>query len=640
MKIQQFHGGLSTRLKSHMIGINEAIVYENIDNEVGILAPVKKSVPSILDVEKYNHMYIAEREWLTHPERRQYVEYEKILYWTDGTGRPQKYDGTNQYNLGITPPTTAPTVAPDNTVQAVEAVDLTPGYAGDLPSTIHKYILVNDDGNFFSAPLKLDVNLTRTQIQIDWTQEDFGAWYDSANDSFFTRPFLNQSTLATRNIVIQNIIGLTFGSNGVKVYREYGGTYRLVGSLANDAATLDDSTYDISANDAFDEADVSPIKGTIQYVYTFYNSADGTESVQSPASAEQELNDVVNLTVLEVSTDPQVDKKRIYRIGGNLASFALVDTIDNADVSYIDNTEDTDIVGTILTAQSNVVAPTALKHLSEAYAILFGAEDNKLRFTQIGKPNYWPEDFFLLFNATITGVAPVANGILVFTHFRTYIILGTNPNSFTQHPLSGDQGCIAEESIQLVSEAAVWASTDGVCVSNGSRVEVVTKEKTGKLIIDPVDSALLDEVYYVLDTNMTMLAVDFRYGLIIKNLKLGVNTVVSADDRLFGYREGVLYALFESAEVETFKYTSPNFVEGKVSEFKTYKKIQIYSTGTVIVDVLIDNVIVKTKELIGADNHQVQVPQDKQRGHFIQFHIEGTGEVYEIEYIAGRSEND
>ena len=47
-----------------------------------------------------------------------------------------------------------------------------------------------------------------------------------------------------------------------------------------------------------------------------------------------------------------------------------------------------------------------------------------------------------------------------------------------------------------------------------------------------------------------------------------------------------------------------------------------------------------TKSLTGENDFQLQVPQEKQRGNFIQVEITGTGEVYEYEYVAGRDRNE
>lgn len=636
MKLQLFDGGLSTRLAPQLIQQNEAREYENIDNEIGILAPVKSKTPTTIAVQKFPVYYDAQAEWVSSNVFRDYVEFEKTLYWTDRVGRPQKYNGTNQYNLGIDAPTTAPTVTSSSSVEAPTEADFIPGSSGDLPSTTHYYVLVNDDGTFVSAPLRSSIDLVNNRINLD--EEDIEQRFGRFDPGVTRYVITSDST--TRSVLIRNVKGITYGSNGVKVYRLYAGTYRLVGSLANDAATLNDTTYDISANDAFDETEVAPISGTIQYLYTYYNSADGTESAPSPASAEQEILSSVSLTNIQVSSDPQVDQKRIYRIGGNITTFTLVDTITNATTIYLDEKKDTEVEGSILTASTNTEAPTGLAFLKEAYAMLFGAEGTKLRFTPIGEPDYWPETFFLQFSTPLTGIAPVTNGVLIFTQFKTHLITGTGPTSLSQYLLDGNQGCVDASSIQIVKGSAIWASTDGICTSNGSSVSVITKNKLGKIALSPVDSTVHDQVYYLLETSGSILAVDYRYTQVIKRLSLDIESLAVGQDILYGVKNGVLQSLFSSSSVESFKYTSPTLVEGRKSERKQYKKVYIYSKGDIIFNILINGVIVATKELTDEDSHQIQVPQDKQRGNDIQFQISGTGEVHEIEYEASRRVNE
>jgi len=638
MKIQKFDGGLSTRLAPQMLNLNEGRVYENIDNEVGILAPVKSKTETSIEVQRFATFYNAAQQWVSSNTFTDYVEFQKILYSTDRVGRPQKYDGTNRNNLGISAPTVAPTVTTSSSVDTPTEADLIAGNAGDLPSTTHYYILVNDDGTFLSGPLRTSIDLVNNRINLD--NEDFEQRFGRIEPGIIQ--YVNTSNNLTRSVEIQNVKGITYGVNGVKVYRLYAGTYRLVGTLANAGATLNDTTYDISGNDAFDEVEVAPLSGTLQYVYTFVNSTDGTESIPSPVSVEQTVLSSVNLTTIQVSPDPQVDKKRIYRLGGNIATFSLVAEIDNSTTTYLDETPDTEIIGTVLTSISNTAAPAGLAFLREAYAMLFGAEDTKLRFTPIGEPDYWPELFFIQFSTPITGIAPVTNGVLVFTQFNTHLITGTGPSSLARYLISKDQGCIDASSIQIIGGSAIWASTDGLCTSNGSSaVQVLTKDKLGKIALNPVDSAVHDEVYYLLENNGSILALDYRYGKVLKRLVLDINSLAVGNDILYGHLNGRLHSLFSSSIVEEFKYTSPTFIEGKKTEEKQYKKVYIYSKGDIIINIYIDNVLVTSRTLETENGHVIQVPQDRQRGHFIQFEITGTGEVDEIEYIvAGRKSGE
>ena len=54
MKIQQFAGGLSTRLRPQYIQVNEGAQYSNIDNSVGTLAPVNKPQVTNIATTEFN----------------------------------------------------------------------------------------------------------------------------------------------------------------------------------------------------------------------------------------------------------------------------------------------------------------------------------------------------------------------------------------------------------------------------------------------------------------------------------------------------------------------------------------------------------------------------------------------------------
>ena len=636
MKIQKFDGGLSTRQRPQLINLDEAVTFENVDNSTGVLAPVNSKTQTATETKKYVTWYKAGAEFISSDNPRQYVEFQKVLYWVDGTNEPKRYDGT-ETKLGIAAPTTKPTIAstiPDAPTEA----KLVSGTGGNLPAATHTYIFVNDSGTVYSKALALQIDLlSGTRINLD--REDLYTVYGQARIDPIADVITTNT--ANRQVTISDVKGITYGANGVRVYRLYAQKYYLVGTLTGPTDSLVDSVYDISANAEYDVNLVGSIVGDIQYVYTFYNSTLGIESAPSPVSDTLDANGAITLSNLEVSSDSQVDKKRIYRVGGDISTFSLVTEIDNADTSYIDDNKDTEIDGRVLTSQDNDPAPNDLQFIIEAYAMLFAAQGAKLRFTPIGQPTVWPEQFFLNFDDDITGLAQVGNGVLVFTRYRTFIVTGTGPTTLAQYLLSEDQGCIAWQSIQVIGSEAIWASTDGVCSSNGGKVNVLSKDKLGKITLDPVDSAVYDEVYYLLESDNSILALDFRFGRgIFKRLNLGVEQLVVANDILYGWSNGLLHSLYTNSTKETFTYKSPRFVEGSVTEEKYYKKVYIYSEGDIIINVLIDDVLVATKTLSGKDRQTIQVPHDKQRGQYIQFEITGTGEVFEIEYIAGRKQNE
>ena len=629
MKIQQFQGGLSTRMQPHFIQQNEGIVYSNVDNSLGTLTPVKKSSPSGILLDRYQTYYDAAQQWVSSDVPRDYVEYSGDLYWTDRATQPQKFDGTTQSNLGITVPS-KPTVSIATQVDNIRFMTINMSSGGDIPDSKQLYTLVNagigvHDSNDYVVTVNSSGHSSfvyNINALVDTFQVDDGA-------------------ARTRAVTFKEPLGINIGSLGIKVYRLYAGKHHFVGALANAASVVVDSVYDISANPTIDEDHYAPLQGIIQYQMTFYNSTKGIESGPSPITSALDLSEggTASLTNLEVSTDPQVDKKRIYRIGNNITTMTRVIEIDNADTFIADNIKDTAVEGTLLDTATSLPAPAGLAFLTEAYAMLFAAQGSKLRFTPIGKPDSWPELYFLQFDNAITGIAVVTNGILVFTKFYTYLVTGTGPTSLSQHLLSQNQGCLAYESIQTISGAALWVSSDGICTSSGSQVVAISKDTLGKQSLAVIASVVFDEVYYTLLTDGTMLCFDFAYAKIFKKLSLGNESLAIANDVLYGWSDGEMQILFGGTESEQMQYKSPRFIEGSVTDIKTYKNVRIYHKGDIIISVFIDNELVVTRTLVGEDSTTVKVPENKKRGFFIQFEINGTGEVYEVEYITGHKQN-
>lgn len=623
MKIQQFQGGLNTRLEPQFLQTNQGVVYENVDNALGVLAPVKDKLATGINLANFHTYYDFAQEWVDSTTRRDYVEYRRKLYWADRSGVPQVYDGTTQTNLGIVPPTALATY----TTRSIELLaELTVDVAldtGTLANEDTYYVIVNADLDYQSNDLALLVD-SRTKTTTEKKSSGKGR----------NKTITKVTTPEKRTVTVSKPLGITIGTGGIEVYRLYEGTYRYVGTMLTDTDTVVDSVGDISANKELDEDKFFPLQGTYQYLMTYYNSATGVESGPSPLTEDLDFTDggLLTFSNLPVSSDPQTDKKRIYRIGGNLTTFTLIEELDNATTGYLDDTKDSELVGTLLASTIAAQAPAGLAYLTEAYAMLFGAEGAKLRFTPIGQPESWPETYFLQFDADITGIAAVANGVLVFSKFQTYLVTGTGPTSLSQQLLTSDQGCIAFESVQVIGGAALWASTDGICSSSGNNVKVISKDALGKIALSPVDSVVFDEAYYLLEANGSILSFDFAYGQVFKRLSLGVGSLAIANDKLYGINSGELHQVYGSDTPTVLKYLSPRFIEGSVTMQKTYKKVHIYHEGDIMISIWINNILVQEKQLTGTDASELQVPSSLQRGFFVQVGLEGPGTVHEIEY--------
>lgn len=493
MKLQAFNGGKSLRLAPHLIGVNEGLVYSNIDNTEATLKPVKKRALDKLVEDKYAHYFIAKDEWISSSINRDYVEFQEKLYWTEDNSIPQEYNGTDTYNLGIKNP-------------------------------------INKLG---------------------------------------------------------------------------------AGVLATPPGILN---------------------GTYTYCYTYYDSVTGIESSVSFLSDEVSpaFNQVV-LSDLIPSTDARVTHKRIYRVGGSLTDFTLVNTISNTLLSYTDNLGDTAVQGNILESSTWLQAKYGAKYLTEVYAMLFYAVGDKLYFSEIGRPYAWPEEYFIDFPLDITGIGSVSNGLLVFTALRTYIVTGNTPATLSRYTLSEQYGCKSHKTIKQLGRTLIWLFNDGFYASAGGVPKNISRAVLGNLDLDPVVATVFKDVYYLQHTTGSI-AYDVQYGAIYKDLNLGNTYLVSGNDKLYGYFSDDYYELFAGEDTETFNYLSPVLLDGSYTNRKNYKTFYVRSEGQIDISIYISGKKVFTWNLTDPDTHDLDIPQEYKDGYSVQFEISGTGTVYEIRY--------
>lgn len=637
MKIQQFNGGLNTRLAPQMLELNQGVEFSNIDIATGTLTPLKDKLATTITTEQYAEYYDAGDEWISSSVPTEYLEFQGKLYWTDG-GVPKKYFNGEEDRLGIVRPTSKVNLSGQSVINPLTefTTENLISTGGNLPYGDLDYLIVNERDGIQAAPFEYTVYASSTASA-------------RASGEIIDLDFLGYYNLKTRKR--SNSITTLIGNNrsvrfsafkgqlgdAASIYRRYNDIWYKVGEITSLSGVVVDDVEDISANDELNLDEFSAFNSTYQYVYTYYNINDGTESAPSPVSDELEIDSgVIQVSNIRASSDSQVTNIKLYRVGSNITEFSLVAQLNNVNQTYLDELKDSEIVGDLLESDNYYEAPTGLRFLSESYAMLFGAIGPSLRFTPIGRPNAWPPEYVIEFDANITGIGAVANGILVMTRTATYIVTGTGPLSLAQQPLRGDQGCISFSSIQEVTKGMIcWASADGLCVSSGNNVEVITKNLLGKINLSPVSSAVVDEVYYCLNSDGTTLVWDFRFSPTFYNLNLGVSQLSVAQSELYGWEAGTQHLMFQGENSLEYLYKSPRYTEGSLTLPKTYKKFYFSHNGDIIINILINDLpVVTNKALTGKDVTEVMVPQDKQRGEYVQFEISGTGELLEIEYTA------
>ena len=113
-QLNDFTGGLSTRVHPGYVGPTEGIIYTNIDPGRGTIKAMYAN--KLEETTTFSNLYIFKGNKIFTNDKRDYVELTRKLYYTDGIGRPQKSsDGKVFHNLGISARDVAPTIAEGTT---------------------------------------------------------------------------------------------------------------------------------------------------------------------------------------------------------------------------------------------------------------------------------------------------------------------------------------------------------------------------------------------------------------------------------------------------------------------------------------------------------------------------------------------
>lgn len=612
-QVNNFDGGLSLRIDPSLIKVNEAQRLVNVDPNPVVLRSGKAFTASNTNIG--NNFYNFNNSWVSSANYRDYVEYESRLYYTESGQTPKVYT-TSEYKLGIDKPSSEPAV--DNSNNPI----------------------VDENGKQFKGIVVQKSTLDNNSIPVTLQQTAFGNLPAGTVNYKITLVSNNVNVhtvdksiaVSGSNISVSLAFAQNFGTK-VRVYRGYSGTYRLVSELTLELATeVIDKVNDISANLEYSTGSAT-VEGTVRYAETFYNNNLDFESAPSLYTEEYSVlnGELIRLTNLATTTDTQVTHRRIYRLGGNLVSMVRIAELPISQTEYFDYTSDINATE-VLTTQNHYPPESNMHSLTEMYSIFFGIVDNELRFSEIDEPNVWPPENSLKLRQNGTGLLVIPQGLLVFTKTMTYLLTGTNKAQFSLILVSEQQGCLTNKSCQVVKNAPLWVSHDGICTLESGYISVLSKPLLGKTYFDVAQSIVYDEQYFLLKADGSLFVLDMRSGFRFYelNYEANIDGLAVYDGQLYFASGGKLCTAFTGAEL-SFQYISPVYIDGNHAEAKMYHHIYIRANGTFTVKLYIDSELALTKELSGNKTFDLMPPTDKQRGYACHFEIEGTGIVYTLD---------
>jgi len=387
--------------------------------------------------------------------------------------------------------------------------------------------------------------------------------------------------------------------------------------------------------------------GDFKYTYTFYSTDTGVES--APASlpkyimADQQdiLISGFDAFPVDAMGEPTADRYRLYRIGGYLSTFTLVEEINELQLPYTDEIDDTEIDGRLLNTIRSGPPPPNLNDLVELNGRLFGSVGTKIYYSALGNPDAWYNYDFFTMPDRITGMAKSPAGLIIFGVTFTYLLAGATPQRFQLKVVSNVLGCVARESIAYIQEDVIWLGTTGILSSNGYQIRNLTSDKIANIDnIAPTSASVINEVYYLHflptlvpehtlfpsnslyplasqgtdDLETGIISMDFKRGNMysynlfnypntasIAVLRGTLHTITTKDEYIFlaceeplgcdthltctKYDMNIL-GTYDSRQLTELTYVSPQFINGSLSTLKQYDKIRINMWGEFNIKVL------------------------------------------------------
>jgi len=604
MTINDFSGGLSIRLSPNLIQVNESTVCTNVDISSGILKPLKDLTATSNTIPLDKPVFTEFKgTYLSSNSGTSYVEFNDKLYIANGIDTIKKTsDGVNLYKLGLVSP------------------------SSKLTTT-----------SSFSITFTLDNILSGTDITFPIGTYTYLVQYKllSGAIKYEVKTFSYSGTKGVR-LTISSITNV----DTVTLYRKVDTKYRLVGESTS-SLTIDDTVYDIATKTT--TTPYEQLLGTRNYVYTYYSSVTGFESAPSPVSDDLNvLIDDVVVTGFIAPIDSTVDAIKLYRLGGTLTNYFLVDTLAKTVTTYTDTKTDLVVADSdLLETNGFIQPPTGIKFLTEYNSALFGSIDSTLYFSNSGLVDNWLATNYIEFPEHITGLGVTQNGLLVFSRNKTWILVGTDISTYSKYLLNGNQGCVSHSTIAYVDNNLLWYSLDGICVSQGGALEILSYMKLGKVVINPIIARVYESQYFLFHSTGTIV-VDFRGGAVkFLNLSLIVRGAYysSSYDKLYILKPSDIGMYeYNSGSNLTFNYRTGYLAENGLTNYKTYKNIYIRTEGSVSLDVYLDGSVIKTYTLQAGFN-DIKYPQEHSRGYYTELSFYGTGKVLEVNFLTEGRQN-
>lgn len=220
-------------------------------------------------------------------------------------------------------------------------------------------------------------------------------------------------------------------------------------------------------------------EGKYRFKYTFVDSS-GYESNPSPQSDEIDVgaDEHVGL-VVEVSNDPKVVKRNIYRtqLGGGIYYYDG-EIADNSTTTYVSTKGDMELGS--LAPKHNTPPPKGCQLIAKKRNKLFLANKDELCVSYTADVEYFPPAWFIKtgIRQIITSLTEQYDTLPVLTENSIERLIGTDEDNFELSNTWSRDGCIATRSVVICDGLLVYLSCSGIYYYDGTSVNLVSKSLT------------------------------------------------------------------------------------------------------------------------------------------------------------------
>ncbi|MGL6199683.1 MAG: hypothetical protein ACRC3H_12215 [Lachnospiraceae bacterium] len=386
--------------------------------------------------------------------------------------------------------------------------------------------------------------------------------------------------------------------------------------------------------------DSGTLSGNYRYAITYENENGFESAPGDELNWYASIDDIANKKVI-VTVPPMANidgefiasKINLYRTANNGSTFFRLNTFEPFGGEFEDETKDLDLVfGKSLDTIGLYPPPERGKFLTESGGVFFVAVDDKVCFSEVGNPHAWNKLNFISFDDDITGIAREFQGVLIFTLNATYRVVGAGDVfSISKQKIPAQQGCVDANSISYISNTPIWLSLDGVCVWDGSSLQVISEKKYNAKKLITVKAVCKDNIYYLFHRK-GVLCFDYRNGAIFYALSTRCEYAWYDDvgDEIYLQYDGECFR-FQHGEKLAFFYRTPA-IGTSTLKMKNFQEIRISATGMAIVTFYLDGKKKCQYQTHGNPRENIKLPYST-LGEYAEISVSMVGELKELALI-------